>query len=315
MTHSWCEKFMQRTDTAKGCPECGCRELIKDYDTGEQICRKCGMVVNSTSIDHGPEWRAFNVQQKEDRPRVGSPLTLTIHDKGLSTKIGWKNRDASGRKMKAQDKYKFYRLRKWNRRSKISDSSQRNLATALNDMSRTGYDLRLPRNILETASQIYRRALQKGYTRGRTIKSVTATTIYMACRQCNVIRSLEDVAKSANISKKEVARTYRFLLRHMETEVPLFSPQKYISKYVNKLNLSGVTERIANKLLKEAAEQRLTCGRGPGGITAACVYIASQITGENRTQGDIATVAQVTEVTIRNRYKEILEKMDIIIPT
>lgn len=302
---------MQKNQAKNRCPECGCEHLISDPEAGELICKSCGMVISNTLIDSGPEWRAFNAQQRMDRPRAGAPLTLTIHDHGLSTSIGWRNRDASGNKMKGQDKYKFYRLRKWNRRSKVSDSDQRNLAKALSEMSRHAYNLNLPRNVLETASKIYRRALQGEYTRGRTIKGVAATSLYMACRQCNIIRTLDDIAEGSTISKKEIARTYRFLLQNMDTDVPLFSHQKYISKFVSKLRLTGETEKLAKKLLRQASDMRLTCGRGPGGITAACLYISSQITGENRTQGDIAKTAQVTEVTIRNRYKEIMEKIDI----
>jgi transcription initiation factor TFIIB len=295
------------------CSECGCEKLVSDSDMGELVCVSCGLVLSNNLIDSGPEWRAFDTVQRENRPRAGAPLTLTIHDQGLSTSIGWRNEDALGRRMRAKDRYKFYRLRKWNRRSKVSESNHRNLANALSEMSKDAYKLNLPKNVLETASQIYRRALQEGFTRGRTIRSVAATSLYVACRQCNVIRSLEDIAKGSNIPKKEIARTYRFLVQNMDTEVPLFSHRNYISKYVSRLGLCGVTEKMANDMLKKASEMRLTSGRGPGGITAACVYIASHITGECRTQGDIARTAQVTEVTIRNRYKELMEALNIAI--
>jgi transcription initiation factor TFIIB len=296
------------------CPECGCQNLISDLEAGELICGTCGIVVSSDLLNFGPEWRAFTIEQRQNRTRAGAPLSLTIHDHGLSTLIGWRNRDAQGKRMKNKDKYKFYRLRKWNRRSKVLESNQRNLAKALSEMSRNSYQLALPRNVLETASRIYRRALEEGYTRGRTIKGVAATSLYMACRQCNVIRTLEDIADSSDISKKEIARTYRYLFQRMKTDIPLFSHGNYISKFSSKLNLSGLTERLATNLLNMASEIHLTSGRGPSGITAACVYIACQIIGEPRTQGDVADTAQVTEVTIRNRYKELLEKLIIDIP-
>jgi transcription initiation factor TFIIB len=181
-------------------------------------------------------------------------------------------------------------------------------------MSKIAYKLNLPRNIIETSSMIYRKAIQKQLIRGRTIQSVAVASIYMACRQCKVIRTLDDVSKVANITKKEAARNYRFLLRELNPQVPQVSPHGYISKMINKLRLTGETERLAMKILDIASELRLTSGRGPSGIAAACIYSSSQITDERCTQGEIAKEAQVTEVTIRNRYKELAQFLDFLMP-
>jgi len=233
-----------------------------------------------------------------------------IHDKGLSTTIGWQDRDYSGRKLSPEQRARLYRLRKWNRRSKVSDSTQRNLAHALSEMSKISYKINLPKNVVETSSMIYRRAIQKQLIRGRAIKSVAVASIYMACRQCGVIRTLEDVAGAANITKKEAARNYRFLFRKLKPSVPQVNPGSYISKIVNNLALSGETERLAMAILNQASEMKLTSGRGPAGMAAACIYISSLLTGERRTQGEIAREAQVTEVTIRNRYMELAQHLD-----
>jgi len=241
---------------------------------------------------------------------VGAPETWIIHDKGLSTVIGWQYRGASGRRLSPEEQAKFYRLRKWHRRTKVSDSTQRNLAHALSEMSKISYKLNLPRNVIETSSMIYRRTIQKQLIRGRTIQSVAVASIYMACRQCGIIRTLEDVADAANITKKEAARNYRFLLRELKPTVPQVDPNGYISKIVNKLALTGETERLAMLILNQASDMKLTSGRGPSGIAAACIYISSQLTDERRTQGEIAREAQVTEVTIRNRYKELSQLME-----
>jgi transcription initiation factor TFIIB len=157
---------------------------------------------------------------------------------------------------------------------------------------------------------IYRQALNKKLIRGRTIKSIVVASIYMACRQCGIIRTLKDVANAANITKKEAARNYRFLFIKLKPNVPPVNRSRYISKIVNKLKLTGETERVAEKILVRAVDQKLTIGRGPGGMAAACTYISCQLTGESRTQGDIARVAQVTEVTIRNRYKELAKNLE-----
>jgi transcription initiation factor TFIIB len=291
------------------CTECGGTSLIRDYEAGELVCESCGFVISSTILNQGPEWRAFDQEQRDKLPRVGAPSTWTLHDKGLSTMIGWEGNDAMGRKLSPEDRARLYRLRKWHRRSKVSDSTQRNLAGALSDMSKISYKLNLPRNVVETSSMIYRRAIHKHLVRGRTILSIVVASIYVACRQYGTVRTLEDVADAAGITKKEAARNYRLLLRKLNSSVPQVDPKGYISKIVNQLALTGNTEILAMAILKKASEMKLTNGRGPSGMAAACVYISSQIMDEGKTQSDIAKMAQVTEVTIRNRYKEIAQRL------
>jgi len=295
----------------KSCPECGSTDLIMDYEAGELVCSRCGLVVSSILVDQGPEWRAFDEEQRKRRTRVGVPLTWAIHDKGLSTIIDWRDRDVYGRKLKPMQKARVYRLRRWHRRSKVSGSKERNLAFALSELTKVAYMLNLPRNVLETASVIYRSVIRKRLIRGRSVQGIVAATIYMACRQCNVIRTLEEVANAAQITKKEGGRNYRFLLRKLKTPVPSANPRNYVSRFVNKLTLSGEVEAIALKILRNAAELRLTSGRGPAGIAAAATYMATLLTGEHRTQSEIAKGAQVTEVTIRNRYKELTHRLNI----
>ena len=297
-------------EPARKCSECTCETFVIDSETGEEVCVNCGLVASSLSIDFGPEWRAFTAQQWESLPRTGAPTNLLRHDKGLSTVIGWKDVDGTGKKMSQSQKYKFYRLRKWNSQTSNSESKQRNLAYALSYISYIGNELNLPRNVVETASSIYRKIMKKEVTRGRTINCLAASIIYAACRQCNVIRTLDDIAEKTEYSKKEIARIYRFIHNSIEADIPLFSHRNYISKFVSQLGLRGETEKVALELLSRASEQQLTIGRSPRGITASCIYIACQVTSEKRNQSEVAKVAQVTEVTIRNRYKEILEKLN-----
>jgi transcription initiation factor TFIIB len=277
----------------------------------ELVCGRCGYVLASRPLDHGPEWRSFNAEQRDRRPRTGAPLNLAVHDKGLSTVIDWRDRDSNGRRLKPSQRARVYRLRKWHRRTKVSGSRQKNLAYALSEMIKVSQKLNLPKSVLETASMIYRRVVRERLARGHSIRGMAAATIYMACRKCRVIRSIEEVAMAASISKKECGRNYRHLLRKMDVDVPLVDPQEYISKFASSLTLSGDAESVALDLLDQAVELRLTSGRGPTGIAAACTYIACLLTDEPRTQGEIAREASVTEVTIRNRYKELAQELEI----
>jgi transcription initiation factor TFIIB len=293
------------------CPECGSDRLMKDYDTAEVVCMNCGVVLDEKIADNGPEWRAFNAEQREKRNRVGAPLTFTIHDKGLSTMIDWQNKDTYGKKLTPTQRNQVYRLRKWQRRIRVSDATERNLAFALSELSKMTSALSLPKNVLETASVIYRRAVKKKLIRGRSIQGVTAAALYMACRQCEVARTLEEIAGSSALNKKEIGRSYRFIVKELGTFVPPYPPSNYISRFANQLGLAGKVESIALKIMRVAKRVRLTSGRGPTGIAAAATYIASVLAGEKRTQREIAESANVTEVTIRNRYKELLDLLQI----
>jgi len=291
------------------CPECRSARLMRDYETAELVCMDCGFVVAQKIPDRGPEWRAFDDEQRAKRTRVGAPVTYTIHDKGLSTMIDWHDRDIYGKSLSPGQKAQVYRLRKWQRRIRVSDATERNLAFALSEITKIANNLSLPKNILETASVIYRKAVKERLIRGRSIQGVTAAAIYLACRQCGLARTLEEIAQSSTVNKKEVGRSYRFLIKELDYSIPPLRPSQYITKFSNQLTMQGKVEEIAHKVLIAAKELKLTSGRGPTGIAAAASYIASVLTGERKTQREIAEIAQVTEVTIRNRYKELVERL------
>ncbi len=299
----------EETARVQSCPECGSTRLMRDYETAEIVCMNCGLIIAQKIADRGPEWRAFDDEQRTKRTRVGAPLTYTIHDKGLSTMIDWHDKDIYGKSLSPGQKAQVYRLRKWQRRIRVSDATERNLAFALSEITKIANNLNLPKNILETASVIYRKAVKERLIRGRSIQGVTAAAIYLACRQCGLARTLEEIAQASSVNKKEVGRSYRFLIKELDYSIPPLKPSQYITKFSNQLTMQGKVEEIAHKILAAAKELKLTSGRGPKGIAAAASYIASVLTGERKTQREIAEIAQVTEVTIRNRYKELVERL------
>ncbi len=296
------------------CPECGGSRLMRDYDAAEIVCTNCGCVIVEKLTDSRPEWRAFDDEQKAKRTRVGAPLTYTIHDKGLSTIIDWRDKQAVSKKLTPTQRMELYKLRKWQRRVRVSDATERNLAVALSELSKLSSSLNLPKNILETASVIYRKAIRKRLIRGRSIHNVTAAAIYMSCRQCGVPRTLDEIATASSLNKKDIGRSYRFMVRELETFVPPSTSRHYAARFSNKLIISGKAEAIAIRILETAKQMKLTSGRGPTGIAAAATYIATVLTNERKTQREIAEIANVTEVTIRNRYKELLDRLLIEVP-
>ena len=110
------------------CSECGGTEVVRDIEKGELICSTCGLILSDHRIDTGPDWRAFTSEEKDSRARVGAPLSYTIHDKGLSTMIDWRDHDVTGKKFTAKQRAQMHRLRKWQIRTRIHSSMDRNLA-------------------------------------------------------------------------------------------------------------------------------------------------------------------------------------------
>jgi len=293
------------------CPECGNEKLIRDYERGEVVCGSCGFVVAENMFDSGPEWRAFDSEQREKRARGGAPIKFTRPNKGLVTEIDQYNRDIRGVKISSKKQAQFYRMRKWHKRASVSTSMERNLAIALSELSRISSYLGLSESLQESAALLYRKTVEKGLIRGRLIESVVAAIIYAVCREYGIPRTLDEIADIAGVEKKEIGRTYRFVMHELGMKVPLTDPREYISRFVAALKLSGKVQELAVKLLQKAISKGLVSGRGPTGVAAAAVYIASAMVGERRTQKEVAEVAGVTEVTIRNRYKELTEKLGI----
>ncbi len=291
------------------CSECGAKLLLHDQENAEVVCTRCGFVVTTKLADRGPEWRAFTPEDRKVKVRVGAPQTFRIHDKALSTKISWRDIIGYSPEKRAQ----LFRLQKWQKRSRVSDSSERNLAEALSEINRLCDSLNLPRNIGESAAIAYRKVVKKRLTRGRSIRVLATAAVYVACRQSRMVRTLTELSEASGIDRKEIASGYRFLIKKLDIFAPTMRPNQYITKLSNQLGLNGATEGFAHKILRGAKKQRLTSGRGAKGISASTCYIASTISGERRTQREIAEAADVTEVTIRNRYREMMNRLLIIV--
>lgn len=294
---------------AEKCNECGASLLVRDPETGEVVCATCGVVVSTQVTDLGPEWRAYTPQETKDKRRVGAPQTLSLHDKGLSTNIDW--RDISG--FAPEKRAQLQRIRQWQQRSRVSSSSERNLTIALSEINRISDKLGLPKNIVETSSVVYRKAVNEKLIRGRSIRGMAIASTYLACRQNKLIRTISTMSEVTGIPTKEIAANYRYLVRQLKIFVPIVMPNQHITKLSNNLELDGITEGIAHQIHLGAKKQKLTAGRGAKSIAAAACYIAARIVGNYRTQREVADAAELTEVTIRNRYKEMMNQLTIVV--
>ena len=288
------------------CPECG-GNVATDTEHGETVCKDCGLVIEEDSIDRGPEWRAFDSAERDRKSRVGAPTTNMMHDKGLSTNIGWQNKDAYGRSLSSEQRQKMQRLRTWNERFRTRDSKERNLKQALGEIDRMASALGLPQNVRETASVIYRRALGDDLLPGRSIEGVATAALYASARMAGSPRSLDEMSVVSRVDKMELTRTYRYIVRELSLEVQPADPEQYLPRFVSDLDLTDETERQARELIERARRAGLLSGKSPVGLAAAAVYAAALLTNEKVTQSEVSDVANISEVTIRNRYKELLE--------
>ena len=296
---------MQTSVTCSSCNN-NTSQIITDSESGEIICRNCGMVMLDNVQESRPEWRSFTTDEvNNSRSRTGMPTSLARHDKGLATIIGRANKDASGQVLDAAMRTTMERLRTWDFRTQAHTSTDRNLRQAFSELGRLKDKLGLPDSVIEKTAYIYRKVQERGLVRGRTISSVLAAAAYIACREMGMSRTLDDIADLNNIKHKELARTFRLLVLELDLKVPMIDPMKCVVKVANKAKLSEKTKRQAMNIMHDIIKSGASAGKDPMGLAGSVIYMSSLNTGETVTQMDIADAAGVTEVTIRNRYKDI----------
>ena len=303
----------KNTDSGLTCNRCGKNNVITDHDTDERFCGNCGYVIPEVIQDSRPEWRSFSKDgQGQDPTRTGSPTSLAMHDRGLSTNIGHVNKDSSGKPLSSSMKSTIERLRTWDSRSKTTSSSDRNLRQALLELAALKDKLTLTDVVIEKASYIYRKAIEKNLVRGRSISAMLAASLYAACRDTETPRTLNDISESGNIKRKDIARCYRLIYRELDLKMPVVDSVSCVSRIASSLQISEKTRRYAFKIIRKTQEQHQTAGKDPMGLAAAALYMACVENLVPCTQKDIALAASVTEVTIRNRYKGLRTKKNWI---
>jgi len=276
--------------------------MITDDITGEEFCKNCGYVKSDTIVDSSQEWRSFT-NDNGNRSRAGSPTSLTMHDMGLATVINPLNRDAAGKLLTASMQSTIKRLRTWDSRSQMHDPSDRNLRQAFTELNTLKDKLTLFDSVVEKAAYIYRKAIDKKLIRGRSISGMIGASLYAACRDASIPRTINDVSLASNIKRKDIARCYRLLIKELDLKMPVTDSIQCVARIASKLNISEKTKRYAIKLLKTAQKNEESAGKDPMGLAAAALYLSCVEHGESKSQRDIAEASNVTEVTIRNRSK------------
>ena len=293
------------------CPECGSKNIILDYQHGDLLCNNCGLILDELYLYQGDEWISNDSDVDDHKVRTGPPENPRVFDKGLATEIDNKNRDSYGKPISNENRSQLYRLRKWQKRLRASNALEKNLKKAYQEIDRIGSVLGLSNKMREEACHLYKKAVKKNLIRGRSINCIASSCIYTTCRQFGNPRTMEEISDVTLLDKRDIGRTYRFLCRELELKIKPTKSQEYIERYCNELDLNVDVIKSAKEILNDAETEEILSGKSPSGLAAAAIYIAAKNKKFKITQEKIANVSSVTEVTIRNRYKEIVEKLDM----
>jgi len=288
--------------------------IIDDIENGERICSGCGIVMAEHMDDHGPEAKSNSLEDKMKLARATGQTSYSQHDLGITTEISVEAKDFSGKKINTEMASQMHRLGKWQQRVRVSSSRDRRLSNILGTVSEICQKCSLPKNVLETASIIYRGLDGKNIqVKGKTVVSISAAVVYMACKRCDVIRSFDEILREVcherdiKSKTKLASRYYRMLAMELgPVETSIITMDKYISKIANMTNTDTRVERLSLEIAEKTKDRNIADGKAPNGIAAAYLYIASILLGQSILQRDVSSVSGVTEVTIRNRCKEIL---------
>lgn len=324
---------MTATEYYTQCPECSAN-LIQDYSKGEFICERCGCVVMDGVYDFGRESNATDFEEKAKNTRASGSTSFALHDYGLRTEIAYGSKDYAGKSIDSQMAEQMNNIRKWHIRSRIVSPQERRLSNVLTKINETCAAMSLPKLLVESAAMLYRNYESRQEAKGKSIACMAAATIYLACKKCQVVRSLDEIVAAIGITEQDrssvklASKYYRMMVMEMgaftEHEVHEVQPQQqtvpaamaidhYISKLSNMAKIDTKVERLAIDIAHKTDDHMLADGKAPNGLAAAYIYIASILLGINILQRDVSSLSGVTEVTIRNRCKDILTSFKLTV--
>jgi transcription initiation factor TFIIB len=287
-------------DEQQGCPECDGRVTTNAHET---VCEDCGLILADEQIDHGPEWREFDEDETTQR-RTGAPNTVARHDRGIGSEIGRKQ-DSQGRTLSGKKRRHLGRLRREHTRAKIGSKADRNLLSGMVEIRRMTAALDFTESLRDQACQLFRTAQNEDVLRGRSIESIASGCLYAACRLNEYPRTFEEIATVSKLDEGKVRMGYKVLNRELELPVPPAGAEQYLPQIASETGVSNETERRARTLLEDALGDTVARGCNPAGVAAGALYVAGQETGELLTQAETADAADVSNVTVRERYREI----------
>lgn len=296
--------------TSPVCSCCGSSEIVKDEQSGEMICSSCGFVVRDKSFVANPQYTDSDGNGGGEPIGIGPPEDLSIHDKGLPTEISPKDRDGRGNPLSPKERALARKLRKWQKRCRVSGDGERNLAVALREIDRVASQLGVPRSVRRVASRIYREAADEGLVIGRSVEEVSLAVLYVACRDCQLPVTLEDIAGLSNVNERKIRQAYLALAQDLDLNLSPLKPAKYVQKFSDRLGLSPETSSKAIGILRRAYEEALARERAPSTTAAAALYIAAGLNDEEISQKKAERVG-ISQGAVSEIYRQVAEGLNI----
>ncbi len=297
------------SNTISRCGRCGKESIINDRSLGEIFCKSCGFVIDEKISDLNHDLISFD--DGKDNRRTGTPISMSVHDFGLSTMIGIFNKDAKGKPLSALTSATIKRIRIQDQRSQLHKNIDINYKIAFDILQRIQDKICVSDHVKELAAYIYRKAVEQKITQGRSINAVVAASMYAACRNTQTLRTLRDISEATDIKPKKISQSYRAIVKQLDLKIPVVNQVHCLSKISNNLGVSEKTKYFALEILQKASDLRILAGRDPVGISAAVLYYACLIKKESFTQTQVAEASRVTVVTVRNRFQEIRTKINL----
>ncbi|RLG81086.1 MAG: transcription initiation factor IIB family protein [Thermoprotei archaeon] len=282
------------------CPECG-GKIVFDEGVYAYVCTKCGCVIEDRPVSYELEIRLFDNRI----PRTSGTSTHKVHDHGIgSTEL---DVSTAGRGVK------WHEIARVQKRARVS-KKERVIEKALRFMNHYAKVLGIPNYVAETAGKILREAVEGKNYKNKTLKNLAIASIYVALRAHGRPKPAKLFSREAGISLKELWHSIKKIYDSVgRIGVKKEEPSVYVVYIVNKLKLSHNVEKLANILLTKIHELELDIGKPAVGLATAAVYLASILLNEKRTQIQVAETVNVSDVTIRNRYGELVEALDITV--
>jgi transcription initiation factor TFIIB len=297
------------------CSLCKSENVITDPESGEVVCSECGAVISDKMEAQGDSGtRASYILRSGGQTAGGGrgmPGSLARSDMGLSTVMARSDRDAIGNKIDQSVRPMIERIRTWDYRTQIHGSSDRNLREAFDQLDNLKHKLALPDSVIEKAAYIYRKAQARKLVQGRSVSAILTAATYIACREVGIPETLKEIGVANNITHKLVAKAYRILVSELEIKIPTSDPVKCIVKVANKATIDEKTKRQAIDIMDDVTKREISAGKDPMGLAATVVYMSCIKAGEDRTQKDIAQAAGITDATLRNRFRDLMNKLEL----
>jgi transcription initiation factor TFIIB len=299
------DRVGEENEDTRECPDCSATAIL-DEAHGELVCQGCGLVLDDQRIDHGPEWRAITSQEHTEQSRTGTALTETLHDKGLSTAIGWQNTDARGNRLSEQKRHRLNRMRTQHEHARIQQAGEHTLKVGLSEIDRMASALGVPESVREVASTTYRRAHGDNLLPGRSIEGMASGGLYAACRQAGFPRSLDEIAAVARVERVEIGRAYRYLADELGIDLVPTTPQEFIPRFASELGASQEVKSTASEILEATQGTDILAGVAPTSSAGAALYAAGVVYDKDFSQEEVGEVADISNLTIRHHYRDLL---------